>query len=260
MSAPQKTTYSHRLVYLGLATTVLFTSGLWFSPLFNTLLKSFNTPVATAQIAPERSLKTLTVSGQGRENIATSLSQVTLGVDAQGKTAQEVQQEVARRSAAVVALLRSRNVEKLETTGVNLNPNYTVVNNRQQLTGYTGSNTVSFRIATEKMGGLLDDAVRAGASNINSLSFIATDEAIAAARQRALRSATLDAQEQAKAVLAALNLQPSEIIGITINNASAPGPQPLNASLAGGDLRQAKLEVIGGEQQVNATVTLQIRY
>jgi uncharacterized protein len=208
--------------------------------------------------------RTLTVMGTGQERIPTTITQVRLGVEAQGKTAEEAQQEVARRSSTLLALLRSRNVERLETTGVSLSPNYIQVDNRQKLNGYTGRNTVSFRILTERIGNLLDAAVQAGATNIGSVSFIASDEAIAVARQAALRRATLDAQAQAKAVLAALNLQQQEVISIAINNASDPNPQQVSPGLsrpfAGTDILRTSLEVIGGEQQVQATVTLKISY
>jgi len=90
----------------------------------------------------ERMWRTLTVSGRGVESIPTTLSEVSLGVEIQGKTAQEVQHEAARRSSAVVALLKSRNVEKLQTTGIRLNPVYSYNNNVQRITGYAASNTL----------------------------------------------------------------------------------------------------------------------
>jgi uncharacterized protein len=206
----------------------------------------------------------LSVSGMAQERIPTTLTQVSLGISAQGKTAQEVQQEMARRSTAVITLLRSRNVQRLETTGVSLSPSYTTSENgRQKLVGYTGSNTVSFRLPTEQMGNLLDTAVEAGASNINNVSFVASEEAIAAARQRALRRAALEAQSQAQTVLSALGLPPGQAVSIGIDQVAAPPPpMPLSRAqgFAGADTLQTRLEVIGGEQQVQATVTLKISY
>ncbi|MBH8566150.1 SIMPL domain-containing protein [Nostoc sp. CENA67] len=205
--------------------------------------------------------RTLTVSGRGTESIPTTLSEVSLGVEVQAKTAQEAQQEAARRSSAVVALLKSRNVEKLQTTGIRLNPVYSYTNNVQRITGYTASNTVSFRIVTEKAGTLLDEAVKAGATQINSVNFIATDEAIAKARQQALKEATQDARQQADAVFSALGFQPKEVVSIKVDNANAPPPPVLYraeaAKLANQD---ASTPVVGGEQQVEASVTLQISY
>lgn len=210
----------------------------------------------------EKLWRTLTVSGRGMESIPTTLSLVNLGVEIQGKTAQDVQQEAAQRSAAVVALLKSRNVEKLQTTGIRLNPVYSYTNNVQRITGYAASNTVSFRIATEKAGPLLDEAVKAGATQINGISFVATDEAIAAAQKQALKEATQDAQAQAQAVFGSLGLTSKEIVNIQVNGASAPPPLPVlyraeSAKLAQAD---ASTPVIGGEQQVEASVTLQISY
>ncbi|MBW4612075.1 MAG: SIMPL domain-containing protein [Desmonostoc vinosum HA7617-LM4] len=209
----------------------------------------------------EKLWRTLTVSGRGVETIPTTLSQVSLGVEVQGKTAQEVQQEAARRSSAVVAFLKSQNVEKLQTTGIQLNPVYSYTNNVQRITGYAASNTVSFRVATEKAGTLLDQAVKAGASQINGISFIASDEAIAIAQKQALKEATQDAQQQANAVFSALGLNSKEVVSIQINNASLPpAPVQLRAEAAKLSSADVSTPIVGGEQQVEASVTLQISY
>lgn len=210
----------------------------------------------------QKMLRTLTVSGRGVENIPTTLSRVSLGVEAQGKTPQEVQAEAAKKSSSVVALLRSRGVEKLQTTGINLSPVYIYTNNVQRITGYSASNTVSFRIITEKTGDILDDAVKAGATRIDSISFVASDEAIAKAQQQALRKATQDAQQQASAVLNVLGLQAKEVVSIQLNNASTPPPVMVQAAFRSDAklANEASTPVVGGEQQVEASVTLQISY
>ena len=209
-------------------------------------------------------LRTITISGRGVETIPTTLAQVRLGVEAQGKTALEVQQEVARRSTAVITLLRSRQVEKLETTGINLNPLYSYNNSNnttvQRLTGYSATNTVSFRLNTERVGTLVDEAVKAGATRIDGISFVATDSALAAAQQQALRKATQDAQRQANSVLSVLDFSPKEVVSIQVNNTPYQ-PLPI-AHRRGGNLADsaASTPVVGGEQQIETSVTLQIRY
>jgi uncharacterized protein YggE len=225
-------------------------------PLVLLMCLSFTSPV----LAQEKMLRTLTVSGRGVESIPTTLSQVRLGVEIQGKTAQEVQQEAARRSSSVVALLRARNVEKLETTGISLNPIYSYNNNVQRLTGYTATNTVSFRVSTDRAGNIIDEAVKAGASRIDGVSFIASDEAISNAQQQALKEATEDAQKQANTVLNTLGLKPKEVVSIQINSASAPPPPMLQSRMAALEAKDASTPVVGGEQQVEASVTLQISY
>ena len=212
-------------------------------------------------MAETKLLKTLTVTGNGTEKIETTLAEVALGVEVQAKTASQVQQEVARRTSAVVELLRSKNVEQLQTTGVILNPSYEQSdrNNRQVLVGYTGVNTLSFQIQIDRVGALLDEVVTAGASRIDRVSFTATPEAIASAKQEALRRATLNAQTQADVVLDTLNLTAEEVVNIQVDNAFAPQPKSFNiqrTALAEAD----STPIIGGEQTVRASVTLQISY
>lgn len=211
-------------------------------------------------LAQEKLLRTLTVTGRGVESIPTTKAQVQLGVEVQGKSATGVQEDVAKRSAAVVQLLKSRNVEKLTTTGIRLNPIYETENNRQRLIGYAASNTVSFQLPTEQAGKLLDDVVQAGATKIDGVSFTASEEAIASAQKQALRKATQDSLQQAEAVLSSLSLPRKEIVSIQVNGATPPELSlrqfRTTTKLAG----EAVLAVEGGEQEVQASVTLQVSY
>lgn len=214
-------------------------------------------------MAQEIPLKVLTVTGQGVERIPTSLTEVNLGVEVQGKTADEAQKGVAQKSTAVIAFLRSQSVEQLETTGIRLQPVYDYRENQQRLIGYSAVNTVSFRLKTDKIGNLLDEAVKSGATRIDGISFTASETAIATAQQAALRQATLDAQRQAETVLKTLNLTAQGVVGIQIGDATVPPPRPVpmmqEARMVKADA-SPPVPVIGGEQSVRATVTLQIRY
>nr|WP_242050532.1 SIMPL domain-containing protein [Oculatella sp. FACHB-28] len=219
-------------------------------------------PMVSPALAQEQLTRTVTVTGRGIENIPTTISQVRLGVEVQGRTAEEVQQEAAQRTNAVVELLRSRNVDKLTTTGIYLSPQYNFENGTQELVGYTASNTVSFEISTEQAGDILDASVNAGATRIDGISFTAEEEAIATAQNQALREATQEAQEQADVVLGALGLTRDEVVNIQVNGAVPPMP-PIPYGRAASEavaLSDAPTPVVGGEQQVEASVTLQISY
>ncbi|RAM52538.1 MAG: hypothetical protein C6Y22_05925 [Hapalosiphonaceae cyanobacterium JJU2] len=247
----------HKPAWLG---SQLLTGNLWKTLFLGVLVcVTFTQPVLAQE--KQRMLRTLTVTGRGVEAIPATLAQVVLGVEVQAKTAQEAQQEAARRSSAVVALLKTRNVDKLQTTGITLNPVYSYKDNIQRLTGYSASNTVSFRIGTDKAGSLLDEAVKAGATQINGISFVATDEAIAQAQKQALKEATQEAQQQADAVFSALGFQRKEVVSIQVNGASTTPPPPrpmMRAEVA--KVGGASTPVEGGEQQVEASVTLEISY
>jgi len=224
-------------------------------------IASFSLSGMNPAMAQEKVLRTVTVTGEGIERIPTTLTQVQLGVEIQGKTATEVQEQVAKRTTAVVEFLRSRRVEKLQTTGISLQQNYQFTNNERRLVGYIGTNTVNFRLKTEEVGSLLDEAVKAGATRIDGVSFAATEEAIASAQKQALRRATEDAQQQGNAVLDALNFTPKEVVSIAINGANVPQPRMLQADgVSRASAAPFASPVIGGEQTVQASVTLQISY
>ncbi|MBF2047582.1 MAG: SIMPL domain-containing protein [Elainella sp. C42_A2020_010] len=237
--------------------SLMLVSCLAFPVMITTSLAA--SPVLAQQ---EQIMRTLTVTGQGKESVAATLTQVQLGVEVQAKTAEEAQQEAARRSTAVVEFLRSRNVDKLQTTGISLNPRYDYANNRQQIIGYSATNTVSFRVPTDRAGNLLDDAVAAGATRIDSVSFVADDAAVETARQQAIQEAIQNAQVQANTVLSSLGLTQQEIVGIQVNGAAPPPPILYRANMDA--MAQAasapETPIVGGEQEVEASVTLQIRY
>lgn len=231
--------------------------GFSFVPMGRSALLAIALAMFTIQpTLAQEMLRTLTVMGRGSEAITATLAEVSLGVEVQGKTAQEVQQEVARRSNAVVNALRSSNVSQLQTTGISLMPNYQYTNNQRVLVGYIGRNTVSFQIAGDRAGQILDGAVNAGATTINNISFTAPDANLKDARNVALQRATQDAQAQAQVVLSSLNLRPDAVVSIQINQATPPSPPMLRSAAMAAD----STPVLPGELTVEATVTLQISY
>ncbi|WP_309739803.1 SIMPL domain-containing protein [Chamaesiphon sp. OTE_20_metabat_361] len=223
--------------------------------------------VLTVGIAPGSSQerkpsRTITASGKGIVTIPTTISQIRLAIEVTAKTPNQAQQDAAKRSTRVVDFLKTQQVDKLQTTGINLNPTYSYPPNGQpQLTGYTASNSISFQVTTDRAGAILDAAVRNGATRIDGVNFVASDRAIATAQLQALKQATQDAERQADTVLQTLNLKRREVIGVQINSASTPVPLPMPMQ-ARADMTATKpaTPVVGGEQQVEAAVTLDIGY
>jgi uncharacterized protein len=207
--------------------------------------------------------RTLTASGRGIVTIPTTLSQIRLAIEVQAKTPNNAQQEAARRSTRVMNYLKTQQLEKLQTTGINLNPTYTYPSNgNPQVTGYTATNSISFRVTTDRAGAILDAAVKTGATRIDGVSFVASEQAISVAQIQALKQATQDAQRQADAVLESLNLKRKEIIGIKIDSTSNPAPIPVAAEMMRSKIADAApaTPVVGGEQQVEAGITMDISY
>ena len=211
-------------------------------------------------------LKILAVSGRGIEKIPATSAQIRLVVDARGKIATEVQQETARKSSAVVNLLRSLNAKQLKTLGIQLKTRYDHTNNVSKFIEYRSENTITFSVPIEDAGIVLDEAVKAGVSRVDAISFNATDEAVEAAKQEALKKATVDARNKAETVLTTLDLTIKEIIAIEIDRVRLPENKPAtrrrrrSSSTPPGDKPIWEMPIIGGEIAIDAAVTLQISY
>jgi uncharacterized protein len=207
--------------------------------------------------------RVLSVTGRGTTSISATLAQVSLGVEVSGKSSTTVQKEAANRAARVLQLLRLRKVDKLQTSTVTLTPNYVNENNRQRVVGYTATNNVTFRTPTTEAGVTIDEAVKAGATRIDSVNSVPEDAAIERAQSQAIQLATKDAQRQALAALNSLGLQQKAIVGIQINDAARPTPIPVAFDAISSRATAkavAPTQIVGGEQEVQANVTLQISY
>jgi uncharacterized protein len=222
------------------------------------------TGISPGNTQVQKPARTLTASGRGTVTIPTTLSQIRLAIESTGKTPDSAQQEAAKRSTQVMNYLKTQQVDKLQTTGINLNPTYTYpTGGNPKIVGYTATNSISFRVTTDRAGKILDAAVNKGATRIDGVSFVASDRAIEVAQIQALKQATQDAQRQADAVLETLNLKRKEVTGIQINSNSSPMPIPVApAAMMGAKLADmaSTTPVVGGEQQVEAAVTLDIGY
>jgi uncharacterized protein len=183
---------------------------------------------------------------------------VMIEVEVEAKTAKEAQSEVARRSNAVITELKNLKVDKLQTTNISLNPKIVTENDKQIQVGFIGQISISFVTSIDRSGVILDRAIATGANRVTQITFSAEDEAILAVRSLALEDAVKDAQIQAKAVLNSLNLKPQSIRTITINGDS---PQGYITNLQiNNSAGRSSTPIIGGEQVVQASVTLEIIY
>jgi uncharacterized protein YggE len=207
--------------------------------------------------------QTLVVSGRGVVDVPKTTAQVSLGVEVQAETTEAVQQAIAQQSSAVVKLLLTRqDVTRLETTGISLSPRY--AEGSQTIEGYSGMNLVKFQIAPDRLGKLLDEALAAGATRVDGVTLVASDEALVAAQKEAITKASREARNQADAALAALALKQSAIVGIQINGAKAPElltePRQSGAAKPGLTATIPNPAVLASDQRIEAVVTLQIRY
>lgn len=203
----------------------------------------------------------LAVIGHGHDQAPTTLAQITLGISDQGDSARATYDKVNKRSATVVNLLKSSKANSIKDSNINLTPQYGRDGKPEKAT-YEGDRTIEFQIPVDKME-VLDKALTTGVDSLHSIRYIASADAINAARDQALKNAIADAQAQAKVVLDQLDFSPQDVVDIRLDNARVEDPEaqavPSDDSYSSTRWSD-NLPVESGEQAVDVSVTLKVRY
>lgn len=197
----------------------------------------------------------LTITGSGEVSAVPDEARLSAGVVSQAKTAAAALADNSRSMNAVFAAIRKLGVpdKDMQTSGYSVSPQYPPYNSKEErhIIGYQVSNTVTVKLANmKKLGSALDALVRAGANQVNSVSFSISDPKPLLAKARA--EAVKDAREQAEtyARAAGVTLGPIQ----TIREPGSEGPQPVRVMAMRGS--GEAVPVAAGEQTVSASVTI----
>lgn len=201
----------------------------------------------------------LVVTGTGKTPVKATIADVKIGIEAEGKTSGEVQQSVSARLKPALEQLKSTQVEKLQTSVVNV---YSILNpaNPSTVSGYRGRIDISFSIPTERAPDIIDKIFKAGANQLISLSFRPDEKSIALARLTALEAACSSAILEARTVMEALGITSSGITSVKIeplrqfSEIKAGDQNNPNAQIS----TTAATEIIQQEQTVIASVILRM--
>ena len=175
------------------------------------LLAAAAAPAAFAQTAQPSAgsmfqTTTLNLSAYGETRVAPDKATINLGVVTEAPTAAGALAANNEKMNSVIAALRKAGIAEkdIQTSGLNLNAQYDYVQNEPpKLRGYQASNQVTITVNDlAKLGAAVDATVKAGANQVNGISFGLKDPSAAenAARQEAVA--------QALAVVADIGRQP----------------------------------------------------
>jgi len=161
---------------------------------------------ALAQVGPSwQPPSSISASAQQEAKVAPDKATLSISVMTRATTAAAAATENAKKQTAVLYALRSLGLtnEQLSTTGYSVQPEYRYQPNKDpQLIGYSVTNTITVDIRDLKtIGKVIDAALGAGANQISSLEFYAsnTDSARQQAVATAIARARADAQVAARA-------------------------------------------------------------
>src|SRR5262245_21168580 len=143
----------------------------------------------------------ITVTGTGRVSVRPDTALVQVGAEARAPLLTDASAEVARRTTAVLARVRELGVEErdIRTGRYAVEPVASDPRNREapRIVGYHVVNVVELRIRRlDGAGAVLDAAVAAGATVVQSLQLTLADPAAAEAEARA--KAVQDAADRAR--------------------------------------------------------------
>jgi uncharacterized protein len=160
----------------------------------------------TADDAGETPRRSITVEGTGTVEVSPDTADVSFGVLTQNESLEEAQDENSTRTQAIMDALTAAGIaqEDVRTSRYMIYPinEYDRDGNLVGIQGYEVFSSVTVTIRDLAIvGQVLDEAVGAGANQVNSISFYVdrTDEAAREARTLAIENARAKADEMAEA-------------------------------------------------------------
>lgn len=229
-------------------------TGFVLAALITLPLAAFSLP-ARADSVPLSHLPQITATGEGRVDAAPDLATLSIGMTTQGKTAAEAMEANSAALAAVLANLRAAGIEgrDLQTSGLSLNPVWSNYSGTEapRITGFQAMNMLTVRVrALDRLGAVLDAAVKDGANTLNGLSFGVDNPAPLLDEARA--RAVADARRRAEVLASAAGVRLGRILSISEGGGGAPVPQyRMEASVAA-----APVPVEQGEVTLAAQVAI----
>ena len=225
-----------------------------------TLLAACVAPVsnipATINVQPQPQQRTLTVTGSGMVTLTPDIAYVSIGVHTQNASATNAMNENNTMAQSVMNVIKGFSVDDkdIQTTNFSIYPQQQY-DDKGNITGilYVVDNTVYVTVRDlTKLGELLDAVVRAGANNINSISFDVADKA--AALSQARLAAVQNARQQADELASATGVSVGDVQTISYYDSTAPTAiQYARADMAGAP---SSVPVSAGSMQITTTVTI----
>jgi uncharacterized protein len=214
--------------------------------------------VATAQqqSAPER--PAVVTAGEAVVKRAPDRAWVTISAESRAKTPGQAQKQNAAAMSAVVEKLKGADIapDAIQTTAVDLQPEFDYNDGRQTLRGYVARNSVDVRVdALPKLGEIIDLSVGAGATSVSGVRFDLKDRE--AAEREALKLAVADARERAAAAAAGAGLQLGRVLRIE-EHRQGPIPPPRPMAMRAEIAQDPTTPVAPGELEIRAAVTLTV--
>jgi uncharacterized protein YggE len=198
---------------------------------------------------------TVTTSATAEATVAPDRATILVSVQTQASTAAAAAADNAKLTRAVLDTLRTLGLSKDQTgtLGYRVTPQYTTDKGKSRVTGYDAENTVKVELkVVGDVGRIVDAALGAGANNISSLQFTATN--VDSTRRDALARATVQARGDAEAMAKALGASLGPPVEVTTESQGGVrfNPAPMMARMTLNQVEATPIDA--GPITINVTV------
>jgi hypothetical protein len=199
---------------------------------------------------------TIQVTGEATVTRAPDRVQAEVAVVTRSESSREAVAANARQTRAVIEALRKEFGEQqaeLQSVGYALHPEYRrPEDGAPAIAGYSARNTVRIVLDdVERIGDAIDLATRAGANQVQRVTFSLQDEG--EARAAALEAAATDARTTADRVAESLEVSVTGVRSVVV---SGPPMQPVRELAMARTTTQTPTPIISGPIEVRASVSV----
>ena len=213
---------------------------------------------AAAPARAQSDAATVVVIGEATIVRAPDVARVVFAVEARDRSPQAAQGSAAQTMTGVQGALRQAGIgdDALRTLSYDLEPEYHYVKDRRELRDYLARNRIEVRVdAIPRVGAIVDVAVGAGATSVDSLSFDLKDRR--AVEREALKAAAADAWVRAQAAASGVGRTVDRVLRLEEPGVeTSPRPQLAMAMRAGGPAAAPPPPIVAGDLEIEARVTL----
>lgn len=194
----------------------------------------------------------ITVTGEANVAVAPDMAVIRLGVTSQAKTAREASDANAKQMTTVLGAIRDTGIadRDVQTSRLSLQPQYDPNKaGPARLLGFQVTNQVTIRIREiDKLPGILDRAIDAGANEMSGIEFIVSEQS--KLLDQARDDAVADARRKAELYAKAAGVKLGTVVSIS-EEGSSPPPRPVMQAM-----RSGAVPVAPGEQMLRASVSV----
>lgn len=199
----------------------------------------------------------LLVHGHAEIKAMPDIAYVTVGITSQSKEAAWATRDDAERSQAVVAALKGAGIadKDIQTESYILQPQYDYSgHNGPTVTGYQATNSIRVTVRSlAKVGPVIDTAIKAGANNINGVTFDLSDRRHV--EGETLVAAIANARSKADLMAGAAGVSLGNLLRISEDNAPIVEPVAFGGMVMAANASVAATPVSPQELTVTADVS-----